>query len=267
MVAMKKTRTPADVYDELFVPALFRQWGPVVAEAAKVQPGQTVIDVACGTGALTLAVADRVGPRGRVTGLDTNPDMLRVARRKTKDIEWREGVAEKLPFANESFDAAVSQFGLMFFTDGAAALREMMRVLRPGGHLAIAVCDALARSPGYDALANLLQRLFGNAVADAFRAPFALGDQAKLLAICHKAGIGDAVVERHNGMVRFASISSLISTERACIWTLGGLLDEQQFALLLEEAGKTFQPFVTADGHVAFDMPALIITAVKEHAS
>ena len=261
--AAAAVRSPAEVYDEQFVPALFRHWGPVMCDAAGIRPGQRVLDVACGTGALTEAVAERVGPRGAVAGLDANPEMLAVARRKHGAIEWHDGRAESLPFADESFDAVVSQFGLMFFDDRVAALREMRRVLRPGGQLAVAVCDALANSPGYAALAALLERLFGTRVADAFRAPFVLGDERTLRALCADAGMKDASVTQHQGTVRFASIDALVSTERACVWTLGGLLDDAQFERLLGESDEALRPFAAADGKVAFDMPALIVTAAK----
>lgn len=255
--------TPADIYDDQFVPALFRPWGPVLCDKAALGPGQRVLDVACGTGALTLAAAERVTPGGVVVGLDANPQMLAVARRKHPGPEWLHGRAEALPFADAGFDAVLSQFGLMFFDDRVAALREMWRVLRPGGRLVVAVCDALELSPGYAALASLLDRLFGSAVADAFRAPFALGDQARLKSLCDEAGISDATVGRHQGTVRFASIDALVSTERACVWTLGGLLDDQQFERLLVEARRALEPFVDADGRIAFAMPALLINAGK----
>ena len=263
MSTIAAVRDPADVYDEFFVPALFAPWGPVVADAARVKPGERVLDVACGTGALTLAVAHRVGPGGSVVGLDANPQMLAVARRKPVAIEWLEGRAEALPLPHASIDAVVSQFGVMFFGDRVGALREMMRVLRPGGRLAVAVCDAVERSPGYAAFAALLDRLFGPAVGDAFRAPFVLGDPDRLLAVAREAGISHASVARHTGTVRFASVASLVSTERACAWTLGGLLDEHQFAQLLENSESALGPFVAPDGAVVFDMPALILTASR----
>jgi ubiquinone/menaquinone biosynthesis C-methylase UbiE len=256
-------RSPAQVYEQFFVPALFRQWGVVIADMAGIAPGHRVLDVACGTGVLACAAAERVGADGAVTGLDPNDEMLAVARGKSARIEWRKGRAESLPFAEASFDRAASQFGLMFFEDKAAGLREMMRVLRPGGRLAAAVCDALDHSPGYAVLAELLQRLFGAAVADAFRAPFALGERKGLRSLCEQAGMPTAQVTRAEGTVRFRSIEALVSTERACVWTLGGLLDDRQFDRLLEEAEESLQPFVTADGAVAFQMPALVITADK----
>jgi SAM-dependent methyltransferase len=257
-------RTPAEVYEALFVPALFQQWGPIIADAAEIVRGQSVLDVASGTGVLACYVLDRVKPEGRVVGLDVNADMIAVARRKNSNVEWIEGRAESLPFADETFHAVVSQFGLMFFDDRATALREMMRVLKRGGRLAVAVCDALDHSPGYAALAQLLQRLFGHRIADAFRAPFMLGNPSKLATICAEAGLLDAKVEQHLGTVQFASIKALISTERACVWTLGGLLDEAQFGSLLDGAEQSLKPFTTADGRISFKMPALIIKASKD---
>lgn len=257
-------RTPADVYDEQFVQALFRHWGPVLCDAAGVRAGQRVLDVGCGSGALTLAATERVGAGGHVVGLDPNPEMLAVARRKPTSIEWREGRAESLPFADASFDAVVSQFAMMFFEDPAGALREMHRVVRPGGRIAVAVCDAVENSPGYRALATLLDRLFGKRIGDAFRAPFALGDAQHLRALCKEAGLTDASVTQRDGTVRFASIDALVSTERACVWTLGGLLDDAQFERLRSAAQTEFKPFVAADGRVAFSMPALVIGASKD---
>lgn len=254
-------RSPADIYDEQFVPALFRQWGPIVCDAAAVAPGQRVLDVGCGTGALTLAAAAMAGPDGAVTGLDANPEMLAVARRKHTRVDWQHGRAEALPFADASFDAVASQFAMMFFDDRSRALAQMQRVLRPAGRLAVAVCDSVDNSPGYAALAGALERLFGKPVADAFRAPFALGDAGALRTLCAKAGLADAVVTQRQGTVRFRSIEALVSTERACVWTLGGLLDDDQFKRLLLEAEAVLAPFADATGWVSFAMPALLISA------
>jgi SAM-dependent methyltransferase len=264
MTVMTSERPPAEIYDEKFVPALFAQWGPVVTKAAGVAPGQAVLDVACGTGALGLAAAAVVGRDGKVVGLDANPEMLAVARRKSGEIEWRQGMAESLPFEDASFDAVMSQFAMMFFDDRARALAEMMRVLKPGGGLAVAVCGAVETSPGYAAFAKLLDRLFGAEVGEAFRAPFVLGDPEELGRIAAAAGIEGASVREQIGSVRFRTIAELVATERACVWTLGGLLDQGQFELLLRESEEALKPFTDEDGMVCFDMPALILTARKK---
>lgn len=256
-------KRPAEVYERQFVPALFRQWGPVVADAAGIGAGDRVLDVACGTGVLALAAAERAGARGEVVGLDPNEEMLEVARTHDAPIEWRAGRAESLPFPDERFDAVVSQFGFMFFEDQPRALAEMLRVLRPGGRLAVAVFDAIDHSPGYAVLAELLYRRFGGAAADAIRAPFVSGDPDRLRALCEEAGVPGVSVTRREGTVRFASARDLIATERACVWTLGGMLDDASFERLERDIDESFAPFRAPDGATAFDMPALLVTAQR----
>ncbi|HVR66787.1 MAG TPA: methyltransferase domain-containing protein, partial [Verrucomicrobiae bacterium] len=168
------TRSAADIYEEFFVPALFEEWAPRLCKAAALSHGNNVLDVACGTGVLAREAARCVQSGGKVTGLDRNEVMLTVARRVAPGIEWRQGRAENLPFPDGSFDAVVSQFGLMFFEDREGALKEMWRVLKPRGRLAVAVWDALEHSPGYADMVALLKRLFGDRIANELKAPFVL---------------------------------------------------------------------------------------------
>jgi ubiquinone/menaquinone biosynthesis C-methylase UbiE len=249
----------AEVYDEFFVPALFAQFAARVADAAHIRSGQRVLDVACGTGILTRTIAER---GASVIGLDVNEGMLAVAARKAPQIEWRQGRAEALPFDDHTFDAVVSQFGLMFFEDRRAALREMMRVLRPGGRLAVAVWDALDTSPGYAAMADLLQKLFGDEAANGLRAPFVLGIVEELRTLFSDAGIPQAEISTHTGTARFPSLQSWVFTEIKG-WVLADRLDDEQFARLSREAERALTPFVTANGSVAFAAPVHIVTAAK----
>jgi SAM-dependent methyltransferase len=256
------TRDAAAVYEELFVPALFQQWAARVADAAEIGAGQRVLDVACGTGVLARAAADRVGTDGAVTGVDVNDGMLAVARRHGPEIDWRTAPAEALPFEDRTFDAVVSQFGLMFFEDRPAALREMVRVLRPGGRLAVAVWDRLEASPGYAALADLLRRLFGEDAAAALDAPFVLGDRALLASLFAGAGIAGAQIATVPGTARFPSLASWIYTEIRG-WTLADAIDDAGLDRLQREAAQEMQPFVTVDGTVEFAAPAHIVTATR----
>ena len=256
------TKSAAEVYEEFFVPALFQEWASRVTDAAGLRAGQRVLDVACGTGVLARAAAERVGPAGAVVGLDVNDGMLGVARRRAPQLEWRPGRAEALPFEDRSFDAVVSQFGLMFFEDRAAALAEAMRVLKTNGRLAVAVWDSLDHCPGYAAVVALLQRLFGRRAADALRAPFVLGDQAALLEPVGAAGIEDAEVTTVRGTARFPSIQAWMYTDVRG-WTLDEMIDDRQFASLVTEAEKELRAFVRPDGSVAFDMSGHIVTATK----
>ena len=255
-------RSAAEVYEEFFIPALFQQWTAKVADTARIQPGQRVLDVACGTGVLTRTVAERVGASGSVIGLDVNEGMLAVAARKAPQIEWRQGRAEALAFDNGSFDAVVSQFGLMYFEDRQVALREMMRVLRPGGHFAVAVWDSLENSPGYKALTDLLLRLFGEEAANALRAPFVLGNAAELRALFSDAGIPQTEITTHDGAAHFPSIEALVYTEIKG-WVLADTMDDTQVDLIQREAAQALASFVTLDGSVSFDMSAHIVTVTK----
>jgi SAM-dependent methyltransferase len=256
------TRGAAEVYEEFFVPALFREWAPRVADAARLAPGERVLDVACGTGVLARQAAKRVAPGGSVTGLDRNEGMLAVAGREAPGIEWRSGRAEALPFADGMFDAVVSQFGLMFFEDRVAALREMWRVLRPGGRLVVAVWNALDHSPGYAAMVALLRRLFGDRVADELRAPFVLGDPGDLRGLFAQAGIAAVEVHTLDGTARFPSIEAWIRTDVKG-WTLADLIDEAQYRTLLRGAERELDAYKGRDGTVAFGCPAHVVTAAK----
>jgi ubiquinone/menaquinone biosynthesis C-methylase UbiE len=258
------TSSAAEVYETFFVPALFQEWAPRVADAAKLAPGQNVLDVACGTGALACEAAGRVAPGGGVVGLDRNEGMLAVARRKSPGIAWRSGRAETLPFDDDAFDAVVCQFGLMFFEDRVAALKEMTRVLRPGGHMVVAVWDALERTPGYAAMTLLLKRLFGDAIANELRAPFSLGDPEVLRALFAAAGIPEVDIRTPLGTARFPSIQSWVHTDVKG-WTLADLIDDAQYRLLLREAEEELQPYRRPDGTVAFRAPAHIVTVRKPH--
>ena len=126
----------APVYDamnRIMTLGLDLRWRRLAAEAV-VHPGDRVLDAACGTG--DLAVADLRAGAGRVTGLDFSEAMLARARRKAP-LEWVRGDMLALPFADETFDVATVGFGVRNVADLELALRELRRVLRPGGRLAI----------------------------------------------------------------------------------------------------------------------------------
>lgn len=247
----------AEVYERFFVPALFSQWTQVVLDVADVRAGQRVLDVGCGTGVLARAARTATGDSGDVTGVDPNDGMLVVARRTEPHITWCPGVAERLGFADQSFDRTVSQFALMFFSDPKAALVEMSRVTRPPGRIAIAVWDGLENNVGYARLSGLIDDLFGFDAAEALRAPFSLGEPSRLADIA-AAGLGAPEVTRHRGIARFASLEGWLHTEIRG-WTLADTIDDDGFARLVEEAADRLADLMTKDG-VAFEVSALVVT-------
>jgi demethylmenaquinone methyltransferase/2-methoxy-6-polyprenyl-1,4-benzoquinol methylase len=122
-----------DVMNHVMTAGLDRRWRRLTVEAV-VQPGARVLDACCGTGDLAVA-AEREG--GIVTGLDFSGEMLVRARAKSGTIDWVQGDLLALPFPDASFDAATVGFGVRNVAELGAALRELRRVLRPGGGLAI----------------------------------------------------------------------------------------------------------------------------------
>jgi SAM-dependent methyltransferase len=255
----------ARAYDLLYVPALFRQWAGTMANAVQLSVGQSVLDIACGTGVLTSEVASRVGPNGYVAGVDPSPGMLSVAKELAPNLDWREGTAESIPFPNDSFDVVVSQFGLMFFQDKRQSIEEMLRVLRPSGRLGIAVWDSIENIPGYSVELNLIERLGGAAAADAIRAPFVLGGRKEVRTMIKKAGAESTSVRTHRGKARFPSVQTMIEAElRGWLPVMGVQLSEEVIATILQEAEPVLAPYTTADGQVVFDVFAHVITAQKK---
>lgn len=256
------SKSAAEIYDEFFVPALFGEWAGPLCDAAGLEPGERVLDVACGSGATTREASRRVGPAGLVTGLDMNEGMLAVAQLRAPNCEWIKGRAEELPASDGVFDAVLCQFGLMFFDDRVKALREMQRVLRPGGRLALSVWDTAATSPGYAGMISLIDSMFGRDAADALRAPFVLGDREQLRRLLAEGGLGQASVSTRSGTARFASIREWVRMDVRG-WTLSDFIDDKGFEDLVAEAERTLGDFTAPDGAVNFPAPAHIVSWSK----
>lgn len=252
----------AQAYEDLFVPALFREWAPRVVSAAAIRAGEQVLDVACGTGVLSRAAAGQAGDNGSVVGLDPSAAMLRVANNISPLIEWREGSGDDLPFPNHSFDAVVSQFGLMFIPDRVRALSEMVRVLRPEGRLAVAVWDSLQNIALFHRETELVERIAGVDAANALRAPFSLGNPAELTYLAAQAGIDSANVATFRGLARFPTVHSLVEADlRSWLPVMGIELDEATTEEVLEYADRELAEFCRDDGRLVFELQAHILTA------
>ncbi len=129
----------ATAYDG-FMGRWSRLLAPPFAEAAGVAPGMRVLDIGCGTGALTAELVRRLGASS-VVAVDPSPSFVAAAASRFPDIEVRQASAEQLPFADDSFDAALAQLVVHFMADAVAGVAEMRRVTRPGGVVAACVWD------------------------------------------------------------------------------------------------------------------------------
>jgi ubiquinone/menaquinone biosynthesis C-methylase UbiE len=235
----------AELYERFFVPALFDQWPSQLLDLAGVSLGDEVLDIACGTGVLARAAKPRVGPTGFVCGLDLNAGMLSVAARAEPGVSWVPGRAESLPMPDNSFNRVCCQFGLMFFSDRQAAVGEMARVVRAGGSVCVATWAGLSETPGYAAMVELLDDLFGPEPARALAAPYSIGTPSAL---------SDAI---STGFARFPSIDAWVSTD-VHAWTLRDMLDNDQFGELCAPARIRLREFCDPSGLVTFPAPALV---------
>jgi SAM-dependent methyltransferase len=233
-----------------------------MADCVGVGGADQVLDVGCGTGVLARAAADRVATEAQVTGLDLNEGMLAVARRLRPQIDWRQGDVTKLRLPDESYDVVMSQFSLMYFPDRGAALKEMWRVLKPRGRLAVAVWGPYERATGYVILTEIAGRRCGQAAADVLTAPFVLGDKDTLVNLFRAAGVDEPVVELRNGTITFPSVEVFVETEVKGS-PLETLLDEQAYQGLMQEAQEKLQQFYTGRTELVMPMDAFITTARK----
>ena len=251
----------AEVYEKYFVPAIFGRWVRQMVDTSQIASGDLVLDVGCGTGVLAREAADHVAEESQITGLDCNAGMLAVARRLRPQINWCQGDATALPFADASYDVVMSQFSLMYFPDQTTALKEMMRVLRSGGRLVVAVWGPYERATGYVILTEIAQRQCGQAAVDVLTAPFALGDKNRLIALCKAASINNAVVTLREGIISYPTIEVFVETEVKGS-PLEALLDAESYQGLMQEAQEKLQQFCQG-GEVIMPMDAFIITAEK----
>lgn len=187
------------------VPAMFDPWATILLELVAPQPGERFLDLACGTGIVARKAASMVHPGGEVVGLDFNPGQLAIARSIDSSIEWREGDAGSLSFADQEFDLVACQQGLQFFPDRVQAVKEIHRVLKPGGRVGIAVWASLDKAPGYVALVNALERRVGASAAHLMDDLTVLADPKLISQFLVEGGFPDAELVTLSNDVTFAS--------------------------------------------------------------
>jgi SAM-dependent methyltransferase len=171
---------------------------PVAAaifSAVDLKPGERVLDVGCGAGATTIEAARRVGSDGRVWGLDISPEMIDAARGRSAapNLEWVVADAVEYDLPMDGFDAIISRFGVMFFSDPERAFRHLHAACRPGGRLVAAVWPHRDRTLyfalPYDILTSVLDRrraVYTPMPAD--QGPFSLGDEQQTVDLLVGAG-------------------------------------------------------------------------------
>lgn len=240
----------AEVYERYMVPAAFALWAADLLALLALQPGSRVLDVACGTGIVARMAAPYTGATGVVVGLDLHGGMLAVARTQASTGVWVQGSATALPFATSAFDVVVCQQGLQFFPDRLAALREMHRVLRAGGRVALVVWGPLEHNPGHAALARGLAQHMGTAVAAVLQTSFSLGEAETCRQLLDQAGFCDVTLSRSVQILRFASPEAFVR-----VWVRGSVLGrvgvevhDDVLTAMIRELTATLHPYINEEG-------------------
>jgi len=220
---------------------MFRPLTRALIERAGISKGQTVLDVAGGAGEPSLTIAQEVGPEGSVTCTDGVAEMVDAARAEAQrrgltNMKFRQCAADSLPFPDNSFDVVVSRLGVMFFPDPVAAMREMLRVLRPNGRLAFAVWGKSDLNPFCYLVTRVMDQHLKSPVADP-DAPnaFRFAEPGKLAEVMAQAG----AIDVEEGVVRFDIEAPLSPVQ---FWDMrsqtSDTLRQKLFKLSAEEQGQ-----------------------------
>jgi len=171
------------IYERTLGPVYFEPYAVETARRAKRLKPQKILEVACGTGRVTVQLAERLPKTVRITATDISPDMLAVAKKKLsrdKNVNFKVVDAMKLPFANESFDMVICQFGLMFFSNREKAIKEMWRVLKKDGAFIFVVWDKLFYNPVAAAGREILKDFFDGQPPKALGMAFSMANRTEL---------------------------------------------------------------------------------------
>jgi len=255
--------------------AIRQMFAPVtqaLAEDARICSRQTVLDIATGPGEPALSIAAMVGLEGKVVGIDPIPEMVAAARRATEHLglsnaQFEVAPADRLPFPDQSFDAVISRFGAMFFPSPVDALREMLRVLKPGGKIALAVWYSADTNPFFYTMQRVMERYIESPppvpdAPDAFR----FASPGKLRDILAEAG-ASAASER---LLQF-SIEAPMSAED--FWSVRcemseklrekvGRLSAEKLAEARRLSIDALRAYSTADG-MSFPAEVLVVSGTK----
>lgn len=261
--------SPAEAYERYIVPGIFGPRTEPLVARVRPQPGERVLDVACGTGVVTRLVGPMVAPGGSVVGLDVSPAMLDIARNigpseGSVPVEWTQASAIDMPLPDDDVDVVLCQQGLQFFPDRDRGVHEMHRVLRPGGRLALSVWRSLAHNEVPDAINEALLARLG---VPAGAAPFTLGDADDLRRMLVDAGFTDVSIEEETLPATFESsklyVDVIVEGGAAVIPALSEMTPEERAEARAQVHGdlsEAFRRFET-DGVFRFPMSTHVAVA------
>lgn len=254
---------PAANYERYFVPAIGAPLAADLVRLAALRPGERVLDVACGTGVVARLASQQVGATGTVAGLDLNPGMLAVARSATPPgmtIAWHEASAEAMPFPDAAFDVVLCQMGLQFVPDRPTALREMRRVLVPGGRLLLNLPGPAPRL--FTIMGEALARHLGAEAQGFVTRVFSLYDTAEVQNLVAGAGFQDVVVQADTRLLHLPAPAEFLwqYLQSTPIAAAVAPMDEERRAALERDIVPRWQEFVAGRG-LELEVGMVVVTA------
>jgi len=219
-------------YDAYLGPFLFEPYAADFVRRMALGEEERLLELACGTGILTRRIAAVLPGSARLTATDLNPPMLEYARRKLPPdarLEWRVADATKLPFPDAAFDRVVCQFGVMFFPDKLAALRETLRVLKPGGEFSFNVWDSPQKNSYVELADAVVAGFFPGNPPTFFQVPFGYYDQDVIRSTMVEAGFTE---------IRFSEVALESQTPTAMDAAVG-LVEGCPLIVGIQERGVT----------------------------
>ena len=264
-----------EIYENTMVPLWFGRWADALLSLVSLQPGETVLDVACGTGVTTRLAKRHVSTghvtghvtgqvTGQVTGLDINAAMLAKAREMANgmDITWMESDVVETGLPPDSFDAIISQHGYHYFPDKPAALKEFHRILAPSGRIALSIWDG--HSAYTKALCAAVEKAISPDVAQKQRSQRETPSADQLMAQVAKAGFQDVAVTRQVLSIKIPLATEFVPLHLGSMPIAGAFhqLSDQDKHALIEDVAQSLTAYVKGD-HIVYPDAVNVVTGLR----